>query len=91
MNEEAYKKAIELIMNRSYNADAIVIKLAQENPALFVEYATGRKDWMLSAQESFAKLIFESNGRDVIQTIKAVRIEFNLSLKEAKDIVDSIR
>ena len=86
----AYQESIGILMSGAVDYKAVVVKLAQTHPELFVSLYNGETSADYE-QKRYAKMIYENNGHQLIPAIKEVRAKFNLGLKEAKDLVDSIR
>lgn len=86
---EAYKKAIDILAAGSFDANKIAVELAKVNPELFVQIASGKS----TAEEMLAFAIerHKANGDMFIQTIKDLRTQYGLGLKEAKDIADEAK
>lgn len=90
---DSYKCVIEIINNGDYDANKIAILLAKENPDLFVKLHNYEVETILPEKKmyQFALKNYLANGKQPIQTIKDLRFEFNIGLKEAKDIIDKVR
>jgi hypothetical protein len=87
MKNEAYKKAIEIIYRKDYNAEAVCLKLAQERPDVFC----------LCIQETLKTTTYKEEiiaiikaGRGLIPAIKFYREKTQTGLKEAKDYCEKV-
>jgi len=84
MSKTMYKKAIEIIHSREYDAEKICSQLAQNYPSLFVKFST-------LPQNSLEQEIIALGRKQLkIQAIALYREKTNTDLRTAKDAVEQI-
>lgn len=88
-NTEAYKKIIELVATKNYDAEKIAISLAQEFPSIFLQLHTDITKWDVS-EHDINIIIDHRRYSRAIEAIKLIRTIGGFGLKEAKDIYDNI-
>lgn len=87
MNQvEAYKQAIEVLMNQDINFREMGIALAKNCPELFLELVN-----VPPYLTKYRPVKVNLEKREKIQAIKELRTVTGLGLKEAKDIVDNLQ
>ena len=85
-----YKQALTLIRNRNFNTEELVLRLAQEHPALFVKLLTPAvvqpvvPGWFIDDVARIAKT-------NPVQAIKNLREKTRMGLWEAKQVIDEFR
>jgi hypothetical protein len=87
MRNEAYKKALEVIYRKDYNAEAVCLKLAQERPDVFC----------LCIQETLKTTTYKEEiiaiikaGRGLIHAVKFYREKTQAGLKESKEYCEEV-
>lgn len=91
MNQNYIEVIDILVKNKIGNdtfSDIITVQLAKEYPDVFLKIVKG---FCLTDEQKFAKSHYNNDHNNYVYTIKACREKYNLGLKEAKDLVDSIR
>jgi ribosomal protein L7/L12 len=92
---ETLNSLIDILANKKYNAEQMVIDLAKQDPYLFVQLATSTKSIEtndnVTVSAGALRILQLIVARDHINAIKSVRTHYDLGLKEAKDIADNLR
>lgn len=101
VNVEAQKEALYIFAKEHIDFKAICVELGCEHPEIFVELfrkvnssdeSVAQRDMQSEVEMvKFAKVKYIEFDRHLIQTIKALRHQFNLGLAEAKTIADRAR
>jgi hypothetical protein len=100
-----YKQALSILSAKSFDAQQVCLRLAQEHPALFVQLTQMPAVFSVPAKDHgsqdksirFNLLIQELAekqrifGEDRVGYIKWIREVSGIGLKEAKDVADAVR
>lgn len=92
MDTAEFARFVEVIRDKKYNAEAIVLEMMKTNPSYFMDlYDTVAPKIVKSADQEIAYMVCSCiEVGEKIRAIKAIREEYSLGLKEAKDIVDTL-
>lgn len=104
MSANAYKAAIELLLNGNVDYRDIVIKLAKQQPSLFIalaappeapksepyEWIAGKAILKSELTSRHSDIINLLRGNQKVSAIKALRELYGVGLKEAKDVIDNL-
>lgn len=100
MNTSTLSRIIDIVHARKYDAEKIVLQLMKNNPELFLtlydekEIPTGTASSVTETKpedylNSRVNVIDLLNDNRKIESIKYVRALHNLTLREAKDLIDN--
>lgn len=82
-----YAKAIKIIARKEYNTEEVILKLAQEHPALFVKLASKVKQKI----QKYGSVVQYMREDKIVDAIKELREIECLGLFEAKHIMCHIQ
>jgi ribosomal protein L7/L12 len=85
-----YKKAMEIIADGDIDYRVVCMRLAAENPKLFVKYAKKRTEKDVMDEEISSMLLSGKRGV-IVDAVKLVREKLGIGLKEASDYVKALQ
>lgn len=89
MTTNHYATAIEIIFKQEYDANAVAIQLAMQNPALFVSMV---RQPVTNEQEQIRAKIVRCLGSDPIKNyVAAVKLYHDLTGSTLEDAIDYVR
>jgi len=89
MNNAEYTRAIDILMSEQIDFRSMTIELAKEDPALFNQLFTRLE---ISCELGWVGTVISLiRGNNFVESIKTVRQETGLGLKDAKDVCDRFR
>lgn len=89
MNDKLFARLVDLLTAKSYDSEAMVIRLAKTNPKLFVQLAEYKEPIETFPKWQHEAVHYLLDGQTVA-AIKAVRASSGLGLKESKDVINAL-
>lgn len=91
MSAAAYQRAIDILVSGNVDYKAIAIRLAKADPLLFIHLAEHEVP-VINAKKhhQLVEIVQAMINKNKITAIKAIREEYSLGLKSAKDIADHL-
>jgi hypothetical protein len=86
-SDRFYKKAIDILMSDNLNYKELIVRLAKDNPELFIDLVQINRAPVDHDIRSILGNLLSGNR---IEAIKLTRTKFSLELKEAKDVINNL-